>query len=358
MNDIPEKISNTSVQVKVSRLAITGLVLSIIGTIFMTTCTFLDKYIEPSIFLFEVFSTIAIILGIISSIRIEASGGKITGEKLSDAAILLPIFTFFLTIFLTGLQLQRKIAFRIVCGSNVSNIGKQMLIYANDYDDKFPFIGNQGMSWGTSVNWDAATRQEAYGINDDGTGGSATISSSLYLLIKYMDVTPKSFICRGDKKMSEFRPEDYGVTGKSLTDFWDFGPEPWKHNSFSYQMPFGTNILTTSNEPGIAIMADRNPWMASRGWKVKDFNTFNPDGEKADIQKGNTPTHANEGQNVMYLDSHVNFEVSPLCGINEDNIYTSWNGSDIRKGTKPVFGSSPSSEKDSLLVNDSPVKKP
>ena len=210
---------------------------------------------------------------------------------------------------------------------------------------------------GTSVKWDAATQEEAYGMNQDGTGGSATISSALYLLVKYAEVTPNSFICKGDKKMSEFKPEKYGVKNRNLTDFWDFGPNPWKHNSYAYQMPFGQNALTTSNNPGTSIAADRNPWIPSPGWQVKDFTAFNPDGDKSVIQSGNTPTHANEGQNVLYLDSHVSFEMVSFCGVNEDNIYTSWNGSDVRKGTSPKIGSQPENALDSLLVNDPPVEK-
>ncbi|MHC4508307.1 MAG: H-X9-DG-CTERM domain-containing protein, partial [Planctomycetota bacterium] len=32
----------------------------------------------------------------------------------------------------------RQIAFRMVCGTNMSGLGKAMLIYAGDYDEKFP----------------------------------------------------------------------------------------------------------------------------------------------------------------------------------------------------------------------------
>ncbi|MBN2591130.1 MAG: hypothetical protein JXA96_14785 [Sedimentisphaerales bacterium] len=75
------------------------------------------------------------------------------------------------------------------------------------------------------------------------------------------------------------------------------------------------------------------------------------------IQKGNAPTHANEGQNVLYLDAHVAFK-NISFGVNDDNIYTSWNGSDIRKGTPPKVGSQPGGSTDSMLVNDPPVKNP
>lgn len=373
MNDNQEANSNTPVQVKVSRLAIIAIVCAIIGILLVpyinghsnpeeidniniSTITMLRiaGYLNLSLLLTSV------ILGFISYIMIEKSGGKVTGSGFAVGAIVLSVLVGFFVYLSISAFFARLPAFRMLCGTNLSGIGKAMLIYANDYDDKLPLLSSQNMSWGTSVKWDASTRNEAYGINEDGAGGSVTISSFLYLLVKYTDVTPKSFICMSDKQVSEFKPEKYGVKGKSLIDFWDFGPQPWKHCSFSYQMPFGNNPLTTSNNPGMAVAADRNPWIASRGWKVKDFTAFNPDGDKEDIQKGNTPTHANEGQNVLYLDTHVNFEMTPLntsmSNINGDNIYTSWNGSDNRKGTPPKVGSRPADKLDSLLVNDPPVK--
>jgi len=47
--------------------------------------------------------------------------------------------------------------------------------------------------------------------------------------------------------------------------------------------------------------------------------------------------------------------VLPFCGINEDNIYTFWDGGDIRRGGLPVPGASGATDRlDSFLVNDSP----
>ena len=59
-------------------------------------------------------------------------------------------------------------------------------------------------------------------------------------------------------------------------------------------------------------------------------------------------------QNVLFLDSHVDFESVSFCGINEDNIYTSQDGGDIRKGKVPTLGNQPANRSDSMLVNDPP----
>ena len=359
---------NKPVTVSVSKLPIFAIALSFCGMFFTMPVIFAinnPQIINPKVtWVTQLFSishmlfVISIILGFISLIRIEKSGGRITGRNFAIAGILLPIFIGLLPILYAMAKYPRCVAFRMVCSTNLSGIGKAMLIYANDYGDELPRAGGPGASWARHVKYDAITRTEAYSIIN-GTGGSATISSSLYLLVKYAEVTPKSFICNrtkdgGDKGVSEYKPPK----NTDLIDLWDFGPEPWKHCSYAYQMPYSSYSLKTTIESGMAIAADRNPWIPSTGWKSKKFFEFNPDGDKSITKNGNTPCHQDEGQNVLYLDSHVNFEPVSFCGVNEDNIYTSWNGTDIRKGKQPVFGSEPEDKTDSLLVNDPPIKNP
>jgi hypothetical protein len=36
----------------------------------------------------------------------------------------------------------------------------------------------------------------------------------------------------------------------------------------------------------------------------------------------NSPNHGQAGQNVLYGDMHVEFRVTPYCGVDGDNIYT------------------------------------
>jgi hypothetical protein len=81
---------------------------------------------------------------------------------------------------------------------------------------------------------------------------------------------------------------------------------------------------------------------------------YNPDGGRKAVRYGNAIAHQEDAQIVLFIDLHVGQEKVPFCGINEDNIYTFWNGGDIRIGSPPVVGSKPQSERDSLLVHDGP----
>ena len=270
--------------------------------------------------------------------------------------------------FCSALYRPRSTAFRMVCGSNLSGIGRAMLIYANDYDNQFPRAGGPGTIWQPKINnWKADNRIDAFGLKPDGTGGSATISSSLYLLVKfefvvedYGHAAPRFFICNNDTESTEFKPRKYGARRKKLTDLWDFGPEPSKHCSYSYHIPYGPYPLSTaSSEPGMAVAADRNPWLDpstdTTGFKWDDQTKTGGRENIKRYQKGNAGPHQREGQNVLFMDNHVSFEKQSFCGVNDDNIYTYWDGTDIRQGAPPVIGSQPTDRLDSLLVNDPPL---
>jgi len=278
------------------------------------------------------------------------------GFTLVELLVVIAIIALLMGILMPALAKVRQIAYRMVCGTNLSGIGKAMMMYSNDYEEEFPRAGGRNSVWGLSINdWQANNRIAAYGLNADGSGGKANITSSFYLLVKYTEVTPKSFICKGDSGTTEFKPADYGAGNKDLIDLWDFGNEPDRHCSYSYHMPYSLYALTTSGEPGMAVAADRNPWMKSPAAGPKtsqQYSMFNPTGGREAIKVGNAITHQEDGQNVLFLDTHVSFEKRSFCGINDDNIYTFWDGGDIRKGGLPVVGTTePKSRQDSFLVH-------
>ena len=298
----------------------------------------------------------------------KLSGGKTKMTKrykpknltLIEVLVVSLVCLFLLAVVLPACRKPRSDSIRITCAKNLSQIGKAMLIYANDYDGEFPRAGGRNTIWtGRIANWLAPSRFGAYGLSAVGSGGQATITSSFYLLAKYTEVAPKTFVCPGDTGTTEFRPYDDGAGDRELIDLWDFGLEPTRHCSYSYHMPYSLYALTTSSEPGMAVAADRNPWINSPAAEAKDFSLFNPDGGREAVKAGNAIAHQDEGQNVLFLDGHVSFEKSPFCGLNDDNIYTYWDGGDFRRGGLPIPGASgPEDRSDSFLVNEPvPYKK-
>jgi hypothetical protein len=239
----------------------------------------------------------------------------------------------------------------VVCGSNLSGIGKAMLLYANDCGGDFPRAGNAGGEWGTLgkiTDWVAKTPEGAYG----GRGNAkVTITSSLFLLIKYADVTPAQFVCKGDVGTKEFKLSDYtGVDTlvDDISDVWDFGNNtpatnfPGLRNSYAYHDPYQnagispkqSYPLGSYSDSASPVMADRNPYLdknaaayrdGAGGEKAPKWETTPAPGHYADPDKtGNAAAHQREGQNVLFCDSHVGFAKFPNVGISNDNIWKCW----------------------------------
>jgi len=291
---------------------------------------------------------------------------KTKGFTLVELLVVIAIIALLMGILMPALSRVRQLAFRLTCGTNLSGIGKAMLLYSNDYQDELPRAGGRSTTWGAVPNWTAASRTAAYGLAGDGSGGKASISSCFYLLVKYAEVTPKSFICKGDAGTTEFKLSDLGgatvASNFELIDAWDFGPaaDSWKRCSYSYHFPFGLYALTVSSEPGFAVAADRNPFLKSPAADPRNVATFQPDlnaykGTQDQAKMGNAVAHQGDGQNVMFLDTHVSFEKRAYCSVEDDNIYLvspdPMKGH--AKGNVPLVPNvAPANRKDSVLVHD------
>jgi len=290
------------------------------------------------------------------------------GLTLTELLVLIVVLALVVGFLVPLLSRRRSYATRMVCGSNLSGVGKAMMLYANDYAEELPRAGGRNSVWGQTVDWTASDRRRAYGLQADGSGGAATVGSSFYLLVKYAEVPPKAFLCLSprprEKGVTEFKLGSYRLRDKklTLTDLWDFGPNPSRHVSYAYQVVYSPHKLILSAEPNMAIAADRNPWMDAPVAKARGFSVFMPEvspfnGTSDQARQGNTSRHQGDGQNVVFLDTHVAFEKRPHCGFENDNIYTTWDGHDKVRGKPPKLGSQPAGEKDSLLVNDPPASR-
>jgi len=270
-----------------------------------------------------------------------------------EVLMLLIMFVFVLAVVPVACRTTQSRASRATCAQNLSVIGRAMMAYADDGDGRFPRSAGRESVWGGIIrDWRGFDRFDAYGLTPNGRRGGGSISSSFYLLVKQGRVPPRIFVCPGEPEVAEFRPADEGAADTELVELWDFGPNPMKHCSYAYHMPFGLYLLTTSSEPGMAVAADRSPWWSSYAVEPKDPSKFSPDGDREAIKAGNSSSHQHEGQNVLFVDGGVSFEDRSFCGVNKDNIYTYWDAGDIRRGGWPFLGCEPADQLDSLLVND------
>ena len=141
----------------------------------------------------------------------------------------------FIVIFLTVIFLMaiimpqfgrvKQIAQRVVCGTNLKGLGTAMTLYSNHYDGDFVRLG-KGF-WSKNLGYSYADAD----FNPYDFEGSSTISSSLYLLVRETDVSPKSFVCPSSDQM-EF--DGRNSMNLDVVELWDFGTNTYYSVNYAY----------------------------------------------------------------------------------------------------------------------------
>jgi prepilin-type N-terminal cleavage/methylation domain-containing protein len=315
---------------------------------------------------------------------------KRKGFTLVELLVVIAIIALLMGILMPALAKVRQIAYRMVCGTNLSGIGKAMLLYSNDNKESFPVAGGPSATWTTSgqiKDWQGADQATAFGT---GTLG-ATVTSCFFLLVKYDDVQTSQFVCKGDTGTKAFKLSDMGTntTLDDITQAWDFGNSGARgvtgrvgqRCSYSYQYPFnwgaGANLknfsINASLNPGTPVTADRNPYLDKNATYFNDtaISTYEPSldtstNEYVDKERKRVASpHQRDGQNVMYLDGHTEFQRFPNAGVNYDNIYKPWgttppptpNATERQVGSttgsyETRFSTGPQDYEDAYLVNE------
>ena len=327
------------------------------------------------------------------------------GFTLIELLVVIAIIAMLMAILMPALSKVKKIAMRVVCGTNLKGLGTAQTVYANDYDDDYAVQGRKlAHTWSdTTDNWDG---QGNTNPTNNG-GGGITVGASLYLLVREADVSPKSFVCPASTTEEEF--SGFNDLNADLIELYDFGslaytpvtggPEgPAKCVSYAYHNPYEGNRTgaTSTGSPGryaangtrsasFAMMADRNPFLDDKvtiGGLAADYSNYlevvNVVGgstapaegayENVDrklIMVANAVSHEREGQNILFGDGHSSYENRPDIGVENDSIYTQWTDGttgdteeQVRRGQWPGKGAVladkfiPQSDKDSALVND------
>jgi prepilin-type N-terminal cleavage/methylation domain-containing protein/prepilin-type processing-associated H-X9-DG protein len=327
------------------------------------------------------------------------------GFTLVELLVVIAIIALLMSILMPALSKVRELATRVVCGSHLASIGKQMMVYANDQEDNYPRAGGKYSKWGplqvtpSSIRgWCAWPIDQGKGpgtfgepaafgipINDPvKSPNRATISSSLYYLIKFADASPKAFVCGGDAGVKIFQISEFAVDtvyNNNILEAWDFGPSSGgianTRNYYSYALQFpyvytgmpGNHPLSPLSDSSIAIAADSSPYIV----KVADLSVklfmariggYN--GTIESERMGNSENHKRNGQNVLYNDGHVAFADNPCVGFDRDNIYSMqtfdgttrtpfvMEGSILANTTVREWNPSiyPFSKTDSLLLNE------
>ena len=276
---------------------------------------------------------------------------KRKGLTLVDFTTVLVFVILFIFLFEAFILHHHHRVHNVNCGTNLKGIGTAMTVYANDYDDEYPKLGKGTWSKKLGYSYEDST------FPAPSYEGACTITSSLYLLVREADVSPKSFVCP-DSPQTEF--DGSNLQDKDIVELWDFGPDPYSHVSYAYHNPYGKYPAGGWKSAAFAVTADMSPWF--------DNGSFVSSGDKGQWpqiitasdestwQLGMGQFHESEGQNVLFADGHTAYETSANVGVKRDNIYTFWSveenpsEQDIQGGTAPT---SRSAENDAKSAEDS-----
>ncbi len=271
----------------------------------------------------------------------RSSSRRRAGLTLTDIIICMVLLAMLFAVGVPVATYQSKeTANRVICASNLRQIGQAMLWYSND---------NRGQ-WPRTI-YDPAnpTPTQFTGVEAPdpfGPGGPAPndVTAALFLLIRTQDIGTEVFICPSDSA----RRDNLG--GKDPAQRSNFT----KSTNLSYSLanPYPTTTIgyrwNISQNPEFVVMADMNPGVpelltitwASRAEQVKLANSFN---------------HRGDGQNVLFGDGHAEFVNTPFFGVQKDNIYTAglsgWQVTPPRDlGPGTTIGGTPAHMYDSVLI--------
>ena len=172
------------------------------------------------------------------------------------------------------------------CGSNLGQIGSAVVAYANDNDDYLPRPRYQHTRW-------LPAKGET----------SASSSAGLFKLISSGYESPTVFLCPA------VGGESF-VVRSGMVDF------PGQDNvSYSYQHNLGPKGLRRSDpaltavQSRMAILADSTPVFVNGQFRQDQVDSPVSD------------NHDRRGQNVLFLDMHVDFATDSRAGVGGDQIY-------------------------------------
>ncbi len=193
------------------------------------------------------------------------------GFTLIELLVVIAIIGVLAGILLPVLSRARESSRRTQCMSNIKQIGMGLIMYANENSDTFP--------------------------SDTAYSGASPAMRGLNLLYDTYVSDSKFFNCPSDTTVTV-------ATNAGMSTSTSGGTEAFTSTQSSYGYD---SSHTHTDAADVAILADRPPATPSA--------------------TASTANHNGRGQNVVYVDGHVEFVNSPLAGwyasdgTTRDNIY-------------------------------------
>lgn len=267
---------------------------------------------------------------------------KRKGFTLVELLVVITIIGMLIAILMPAVFGALELANRASCANNLSQIGKACRTYAAGHKQRWPdsFVSDSD-DWADVGNtrtdqFDAVTEPGQPSAEPAEDNESVDINSNVanfWVLISAGYVTPAVFICPSTQHL-----EDKTVTRyDTVRDFRGIN-----FCSYSLQCLLGGYTLSetaSTMSSSLAVAADANPQRpdyfgsgsvagvenGATDRKLAEEPRFEViDWRQETIENAwelNSPNHGFKGQNVLYLDGHVEWTDNPYCGPTYDNIW-------------------------------------
>jgi prepilin-type N-terminal cleavage/methylation domain-containing protein len=291
------------------------------------------------------------------------------GFTLVELLVVIAIIALLVSILMPALGRARELAKRVQCQSNLSALGRSMVMYQNEFKDKMPKPWSASAADGPGLpTWQSfgSARRPVGDFNSSNTNFDQlyfmnpawhtvgylrndlpqNVGLCLYLLVRNEGTDPKSFLCPSAPNDGDMSLEQIMERGRQvgwIIEFWrdlqNF--QSGRSLSYSYHDPWNTfgvqedsaimadkssGFDTAKFTPDPAVMSVVNKWNSLTSCPVMNDDETWTDFEGTNQAHGNSRNHKTECQNVLFQNSSVKRSETPLMGMGGDNIYTRWGG--------------------------------